>query len=212
MHISYSRHYSRKALGALLLLLFFLGGCSVVPRELRKEVDRSISFSDLKENPEAYVGRKVILGGEIIETKNLQDQTQIEILQKPLGRGSVPLETDESDGRFLVYHPQYLDPATYQSGRYVTVMGEIMGGKDLKVGEAEYNYPVLTSKFLYLWPKARRYYGPYFYPYEYPYYPYNPYPYYPYDSFYFNWGLHYYSPLWLPWYYHGGSHGHHHSR
>ena len=36
-------------------------------------------------NPDAYLGRTVLLGGEIIETENLQDQTRLEMLQKPLG-------------------------------------------------------------------------------------------------------------------------------
>lgn len=182
----------RPFLLGLLACLILLGGCaSVVPRELRKEIDRSISFKELKENPDAYVGRRVLLGGEIIEAKNWKDQTELEILQKPLGSGDVPVETDESEGRFLVHHPGYLDPAIYRSGRYVTIVGEVMGEKSLHIGEAEYRYPVMASKFLHLWPKARRYYSPYYYPYYYP-------PYYPYGGFW----LYYQSyPLWPHWYY-----------
>jgi len=180
----------RSSLLGLLTLLILLGGCAVVPWELRKEIDRSISFQELKENPDAYVGRRVLLGGEIIEAKNLKEQTELQILQKPLGSGDLPVETDESEGRFLVYHSGYLDPAVYRSGRYVTVVGEVMGEKSLRIGEADYRYPVMTSKFLHLWPRARRYYSPYYYPYYYP-------PYYPYGAF---WLYYHYDPFWPYWY------------
>jgi outer membrane lipoprotein len=102
------------------------------------------------------------------------------------------MDTDESEGRFLVHHSGYLDPAIYRSGRHLTVVGEVMGGKSLKIGEAEYRYPVLTSKFLHLWAKAHRYYGPNYYPYYYPIYPYG--------GLYYNWLLYYHYPLWPYWY------------
>jgi outer membrane lipoprotein len=162
----------------------------VVPQELRREVDRAVTFSELKENPDLYVGRMVLLGGEIIETRNLQEETELEILQKPLGSGDVPVETDESEGRYLIHHLGYLDPAIYRSGRFMTVVGEVMGGKSLRIGETDYQYPVLAAKFLYLWPKGRRYVGPYYYyPYYYP-------PYYPYGVFWF----HYPYFAWPYWY------------
>ncbi|MDH7498953.1 MAG: Slp family lipoprotein [candidate division NC10 bacterium] len=178
-----------------LFIFLILTGCSVVPRELRREVDRSISFQELKQDPDAYVGRKVLLGGEIIETRVLQDEAELEILQKPLGSGDAPVETDQSGGRFLVQKEGYLDPAIYRSGRYVTVVGEVMGEKTLRIGEADYRYPILTAKFLHLWPTGRRY---YYSPYFDPYYPYYYPPYYPYGGFWF----YYYRPYY-PWGYPG---------
>jgi len=199
----------------LLALLIFLGGCSIVPRELRKEIDRSISFKELKANPDAHVGRTVVLGGEIIETKNLKDRTELEILQKPLGRRDVPIEIVGSEGRFLVNHPGYLDPAVYRRGRYVTVVGEVTGERSRMIGESEYRYPIISAKFLHLWPCPRRYYWPYYpyYYYPYYYYPYY-YPYYPfYGSFYLGWYYYRHYPPWPYRYYDCPSrhhHGHHH--
>ena len=184
------RSFRLKALSLwFLAFLFLLGGCaSVVPRELRKEVDRSISFEELRMNPNAYLGRVVLLGGEIIETENLQDETQLEMLQKPLGDGDMPVDTGESEGRFLISYPGYLDPAIYSSGRYVTAVGEVLGLQSLKIGEAEYQAPIISGKFVHLWPKTGpyygpRYYGPYFYRYDDPFY----YPYYLHGGFYFSW-------------------------
>ena len=157
----------------LVALLIFLGGCSIVPRELRKEIDRSISFKELKANPDAYGGRTVVSGGEIIETKNLKDHTELEILQKALRQGDVPIESDKSEGRFLVNQSGYLDPAIFGSGRYITAVGEVMGSKSLLIGEAEYQYPVISARFLHLWPKDLRCYYPFYCP------------------FYFHWGFYF---------------------
>lgn len=167
-------------LGLLILLILALGCASIVPREIRRGADRSLSFRELRANPDLYLGRKVLLGGEILETRNLKDQTEIEILQKPLGRRDMPVDTDESEGRFIVFRPGYLDPAIYRSGRYVTVVGEVLGDKALRIGEAEYRAPVLFSRFLHLWPGARRYRSPDDYPYFSPFYP-----------WFFGWGFYY---------------------
>jgi outer membrane lipoprotein len=175
----------------LLFSAICLQACSVIPREVRKEVDGTLSFRELKEDPEAHAGKKVALGGEIVETRNFPDESLIEVLQKRLRAGDVPEETDESEGRFLVSHPGYLDPAIYRSGRYVTVVGEVRGSRTLRIGEADYRYPVLSSIFLYLWPRREIFYGPYhYYPYYYP-------PYYPYGVFWF----YYPYPVWPYWYY-----------
>ena len=213
-----SFHLKAFSLG-FLVSLFFLGGCaSVVPRELRNEVDRSISYEELQMNPDSYLGRVVLLGGEILETENLPDETQIEMLQKPLGDEDIPVDTGESEGRFLISYAGYLDPAVYSSGRYVTAVGEVLGSKSLKIGEAEYQAPIISGKFIHLWPKTvpyaePSYYGPYFYPYYYPYF----YPYSPYGGLYFswfNWPLYSYYlfgwPYWSPGRGHDQHrHGHH---
>lgn len=209
------------SLAVLICFLLFLGGCaSVVPRELRQEIDPSLSFQELKENPDLYQGRKVLLGGQIVNMENLKEETRLQILQKPLGRGDVPQATDESEGRFLVDYGGYLDPAIYRSGRSVTVVGEVIGGESIEVGEAEFTAPLVASKFLYLWSDPSEYDG-YYYPYRSPYY-YPYYPWYPYFGLSFGWSFYNSYPFGTPWYgyHHGhqgrGHHGHgrqgHHHR
>ena len=158
---------------ALIVFLSFLWGCSAVPREVRKEADLSISFRELQRDPDAYSGRTVLLGGEILQVSNLKEETELQLLQKPLGRRDVPVETDGSEGRFIVTHGGYLDPAVYRAGRYVTALGEVTGSRMIKVGEAEHQVPIIHSKFLRLFatPQYANYsYGPSYYPSYYPYY------------------------------------------
>jgi outer membrane lipoprotein len=194
------------ALWGILVPLLFLGGCSVVPREIRKEADRTLSFRELQRNPEAYSGRSVLLGGEILRLDNLKEETELEVLQKPLGRRDVPIETYGSEGRFLIAHSGYLDPAVYRAGLYVTVVGEVIGATALKVGEAEQQVPVIRSKFLRTFTEPRRYYSGYYDPY----YAYGPYyPYYGWSSW-WGWPSPFFVPFGGPGFYYYGHGGHRH--
>lgn len=153
----------------LLILFFFLTSCAhVISKDLRVKADPSLTFSEVFQNPNAYRGKTVIWGGEIINAINQKDgATLIEIFQLPLSRGEEPNAMRPSGGRFLVLTEKYLDPYFFQRGRSITVAGEILGEEFRKLGEMDYRYPLLSGKQIHLW---REYYypGPYSYrPYYY---------------------------------------------
>jgi len=173
----------------LILLVFLLSGCAhVISKELRIQSDPSLGFSQVRQNPNAFKGKMVIWGGEIIETVNQRDATtQIEVFQKPLGWRGEPRQTASSEGRFLILVNQYLDPYLYRTGRNITVMGEVLEGKIKTLGEMDYRYPLLSGRQIHLWQE----------------YAYAPYPYDYYDPWW------YYGPR---WYWGIGFHYHHRRR
>ena len=185
------KHYP---LFLLFLLLLLVSGCShVISRDLRASSDLSLTLKQVRENPNAYKGKSVVWGGEIIRVINQEDgATEIEVFQEPLGFRGEPKETAPSEGRFLVLVNRFLDPYVYREGRRITVAGEIQGEKFEPLGEMYYRYALVQSKQIYLWPE--------YYPYPYPY---------PYD-----WG--YYDPWWVypyGWWgfgYYYRPHHHHH--
>lgn len=184
-------------------LLLSAAGCFpgyVVPEPIYGQVNRGVSFAQLKLDAERYRGTNVLLGGEVLDAKILPEGTQIEVLQLPLDAFDRPSGAyDSSEGRFLLVDPERRDPVVLQR-RLITVVGEVLGARVLKVDEAEYQYPYLSVRFLHVWrgagdyPRGSTY--PYAYPDAYPYsYPY-PYPYYyPYAPYY-NW-------YWDPFYWSG---------
>jgi len=157
----------------LLLSLLSLSGCAhVISKDLRMKSDPSLTLSQVRQHPEAFIGKIVVWGGEVIETLNQKDgTTQIEVFQRSLGWRGEPKETVASEGRFLVSIDQYLDPYLFHKGRKITVAGEILGEKTKAIGEMDYRYPLISSKQIYLWPEY------YYYPYPYSYDPWWPYPY-----------------------------------
>ena len=132
---------------------FLLVGCaSVISQRALNEVDQTLIFEQLLENPEAHKGKIVLLGGTIIETQNFSDRTLIVVLQRPLGFRKKPIAEDVSRGRFIVYTLGFLDPAIYRHGRKITVVGSVMGREVRPLGKIEYSYPVIEKSELYLWP------------------------------------------------------------
>lgn len=81
--------------GLLLLILF--SGCTPISKELRAQTDRTVGFQQVFQNPEAYKGKIVIWGGEIIETINQKDGTTlIVVLQRPLKNVSFNAPKEDS--------------------------------------------------------------------------------------------------------------------
>ena len=132
---------------------FLLSGCaSVISQRALHEVDQTLIFEQLLENPEAHKGKIVLLGGTIIETQNFSDRTLIVVLKCPLGFRKKPRVEDVSRGRFIIYTLGFLDPAIYRHGRKITVVGSVMGREVRPLGKIEYSYPVIEKSELYLWP------------------------------------------------------------
>jgi len=152
----------------LFCLLSTFAACAPISKELRAQAE-PVSFADVLKNPEAYKGKIVIWGGEIIQTTNQKDGSSlIEVFQRPLDWQEEPQRTKDSGGRFLALDERFLDPHIYREGKGITVAGEIIGEKTQLLGQMEYRYPLLLSKQIYLW---RRH---YYYYYPFPYYPYYP--------------------------------------
>jgi len=164
-------------LWVLVSWLAFVGmGCThVISETMRQQAQPPVPFAELRTNPDALKGRTVILGGEILQTSNLREGTRVEILQRPLSESETPKLTDATDGRFMAFCTEYLDPAVYAPQRRITVAGQVLGSYVGKVGEVDYTYPLISCAETHLLPTAsaesRRYaaypwwYGdPYFYP------------------------------------------------
>ena len=134
------------------LLFLSLGCASVFSSESLKRVDSDISFRDLQRNPEAFQEKTVLLGGKIIETRNLSEKTVLMVSQRMLDSNHRPIREDQSQGRFMVHVPEFLDPAIYRRERNITVIGRVAGSSVLPLNGTPYRYPIIEKKELYLWP------------------------------------------------------------
>ena len=133
-------------------VLLLLGGCApVFPKEALDRVDRRVTFKELQKDPEKFLGTWVMIAGVIISTKTTKDGSSLEILQKPMDRDGEPLDTDETEGRFIAQTDQFLDETVYHKGRLITVIGAVAGKKKMPIDEILYQYPLLTAKALHLW-------------------------------------------------------------
>lgn len=99
-------------------------------------------------------GSRVAWGGMIINTRNLEHTTEIEVLGYRLDDSGRPDPGGSAQHRFLLVYPGYLESADYRAGRLVSAVGTVRGIQDGMVGQAAYRYPTLEAERLYLWPTA----------------------------------------------------------
>jgi len=174
---------------SIVAVLITLTGCASMHKAGDGSDTHTLPFLQVKAAPDSLKGQGVVFGGNVLTGRRLKDGTRIEILQLPLDRTTRPVyDLTQSQGRFIAFQPEFLDPATLPPGTRVTVTGEISGSVTLPLDETEYTYPVITIKQLRVWAKSEDiaarthpYYmgpGPYWGPY---------------------WGGPYWGPYWRPW-------------
>ena len=176
-----------RRVGALipLILLLILGCAPVAPQRTGPPVE-PLPFADLLRSPELHAGKRVRVGGVIVKTEIRQDVTVIEIYQTRMDQQGRPVDIDRSEGRFLGYYAGLLESEIYRQGRRITVVGVVRGGEIRRLGDRDYDYPVLDLREIDLWDErpAVRYVSDPWYP----------------------WGPYY---GWFPWYYPYRNHRYH---
>lgn len=140
--------------GFAILTALVLASCASGPDFQAPAETRDLTPKQAAQAAEVQ-GETVVWGGVIVESANLENQTQIEVLSYPLDSSLRP-DTDASPtGRFLVLQEGYLETVDYAQGKHLTIKGELTELRTGKVGESAYTYPVVTASNLYLWPEAR---------------------------------------------------------
>jgi outer membrane lipoprotein len=134
-----------------LVIALLLSGCAT-PSIPLQGTDKSLTPDSAVAAIDTARGQRAAWGGTIVNTRNLKDTTEIEVLGFPLGSDARPDPNATAQHRFLLLRAGYLEPADYRSGRLVSVVGAVEGTRDGTVGEAPYVYPVLQAEQVYLWP------------------------------------------------------------
>jgi outer membrane lipoprotein len=139
----------------LSVLSLTLGACASYPKSVAVDTpDNLPTLSQLQQNPEAYVGSQVVLGGRIVAVTNFADGSTVELLQLPLYTSGRPKnDVRSTSGRIRVHFEQLLDPEVYAKGQLLTVRGIILGKEDSTIGEHPYSFVSIDGNGIYLWPE-----------------------------------------------------------
>ncbi|TVS12357.1 MAG: hypothetical protein EA419_05340 [Wenzhouxiangella sp.] len=136
---------------AILLTLVLATACASSP--VAPENDDVVGLGPAHVlSGDAEPGDRVIWGGRIASIRNLADRTELTVVSYPLDRGDRPRLNQDPGVRFLLRYPDFLEPAQYVPGRFVTVLGTVEGLEVLTVDEHELRHPVLDGERLHLWP------------------------------------------------------------
>lgn len=153
-------------------------------------VDPNITFDKLRENPDAYLGKRLLLGGTIISSVRNRGELRVEVAQLPLDAENRPDDSFRPDGTFIASTRNQDDFSDYKAGHFVSVVGSVSGTEVISTASGEETVPEITVIEAQFWsyyvltpeyPPGtvyRHYYDPDYYwnayPYYYPYYPWLP--------------------------------------
>jgi outer membrane lipoprotein len=147
----------------LIIALSVLWSCAsyeVISEDIKSEAERRVSFPTLVKETGKYKGKTVILGGYILETKNVEGESFMTVLQTPLVSGERPGSKTRSGGGFIVSYKGYLEPDVYEKDRRVTVAGKVVGPSSGEVGQCPNPCLELEYRQIYLWPRREVYTSP----------------------------------------------------
>lgn len=134
------------------LALLILAGCASSPK-VAENAERGITPTQAASVEVNTEGKLLQWGGVIVETRNLAEVTELQILAYPLKSNGRPNVTASPSGRFIAQQPGYLESVDYKKGRQVTATGKLTEKRAGQVGEAAYTFPVLRTNELVLWPE-----------------------------------------------------------
>ena len=127
--------------------LLAVAGCAAnIPADVTRQVTYEGEIQTLQQSPDQYTDEFVIFGGKILETKNLKDTSELLVLQFPLDDNHRPQMDKASGGRFLVRAKDFLDPAIYSPGTWITVAGTVVGAETRSIGAYDYTHPVIKGR------------------------------------------------------------------
>jgi outer membrane lipoprotein len=155
-------------IAGMLALALMASGCSqhVLSEAQRSAIDIPGGFQQLSENPEAAVGKTLLLGGIIIENQVGREGTTLKIKPYTVDNRGIPRRPFEGEEELLATSGRVLDPLFYKAGHLVTLTATYLG-REVR-GGPEDGYPRMRFRIgeIYIWPRPAHYPYGYRYPYR----------------------------------------------
>jgi outer membrane lipoprotein len=131
------------------------GACAhPISSQVRAEADSTLTLSKVIENPRIYLGSIVIWGGVVSNAWQGPEGTRLLVIQTPLDSHGDP-QTRVTQGEFIAWTSESLDPRVYRRGLTITLAGEIDGMEEKELGPMVYPRPVLRIIQLHPWDEKR---------------------------------------------------------
>lgn len=146
----------RVSLVAVLLACLSAGACvrtPVFPPEARQGVDQQFDFAAWRMMPNAQVGRKVQLGGRIIEAEAKNDRIDIVVAHLPIVEHPTfgPKDIGKRSGEYAIRYAGHMDSKWLVAGNHVMVVGTTENAKAMFVDDVQRSLPSLKARCVHIW-------------------------------------------------------------
>ena len=108
--------------------------------------------AEIASQPERYHDAELLWGGKILDVRNLETTTEVQIVAYPMDDAQRPDQRAPTQGRFIIVLPGYVEPLDYPAGRFVTVRGRASGTRVGHVDDHDYVFPLVGDATVHLWP------------------------------------------------------------
>lgn len=144
-----------KILLLAVLSCLILAGCSTTPETISTEETQSLtSYETVSQSKSPPIGAKARWGGKIVSVENKKDVSEIEVIYFPTNSVGRPKLGEASLGRFKAVVNGFVDPLVFESGRSITILGEVGNFTTDLIGEQEYQYPTIDAAGYHMWKEV----------------------------------------------------------
>lgn len=133
-----------------------LAACASAPAFLRLPADPAPPAFEVAETPQRWMDRAVVWGGMIMQVRNYEHHSEIEILAYPLDDRQRPQLEQADQGRFIALLPGYVEAQDFPQGRFLSLIGRITGERRGVIRASVYVWPEVDVDALHLWPRNFR--------------------------------------------------------
>jgi starvation-inducible outer membrane lipoprotein len=150
-----------RAIMAILLFVSLAGtACSpaVFAPETLEGVDPHFDFTRWRLVPNQAVGKKVQLGGRIIQSQAKGDSVTIVVAQLPIVHHPAygPNDAGKNGGEFAITYQGKVEPAFLQRGNRIMVVGLTRASTLVAVDDLQKSLPAVQATCIHLWKTGGR--------------------------------------------------------
>ncbi len=147
-----------KRITLFLLASVFFVSCSTIPRVLQGDY---ANLSPHQAKQQHITMEKVRWSGQIVQVINDEDKTCFVVVSSETNSSLRPKRIiPTKGGRFIACKPDFLEPEAFND-KLVTITGTLSKYTSQKVGEFNYEYPVVSAEKVYIWSQSRPTYNNY---------------------------------------------------
>jgi starvation-inducible outer membrane lipoprotein len=125
----------------------------VFPPKVTDGVDANFDFSRWRTMPNEAEGKKVQIGGRIVQSQVSGEVVTIVVSQLPIVNHPAygPKDNGKNNGEFVITHQGKIEPTILQPGNRVIVVGTIRHSEVVTVGDLSRNFPIVSAQCFHVW-------------------------------------------------------------
>lgn len=141
---------------SLICLCAVYGACApqgVFPTKVTDGIDANFDFARWRTMPNEAEGKKVQIGGRIVDSHVSNDMVVLVVSQLPIVNQPAygPKDNGKNNGDFVIIYQGQIEASILQSGNRVIVIGMTRPAKLVTVGDLSRNFPIVSAQCLHVW-------------------------------------------------------------